>query len=174
MHCYRTGTDDWFEFVGVQSPGHGPHYAYKIENQKNDHPVMSAVRRQLGSSQRGTLPHRQTVADQPPLWLKLVASKTTNRKPASGRTSTKRTLASFAQRSATTTKRWSSLAISTCSLGASLWAAGRDPEKHFHATDDESGCRDHVRIGECPTQSETDCRVRAEDPDRRESGVSVK
>ncbi len=24
MHCYRTGTDDWFKFVGIQSSGHGP------------------------------------------------------------------------------------------------------------------------------------------------------
>ncbi len=23
MHCYRTGTDKWFEFVGMQSPRHG-------------------------------------------------------------------------------------------------------------------------------------------------------
>jgi len=42
MHCYRTGTVDWFEFVGVQSPGHGPHYAYKIENLKPEHAVMSS------------------------------------------------------------------------------------------------------------------------------------
>lgn len=24
MHCYRTGTDDWFKFVGIQSAAHGP------------------------------------------------------------------------------------------------------------------------------------------------------
>jgi type 1 glutamine amidotransferase len=24
MHCYRTGTDDWFQFVGIQSTSHGP------------------------------------------------------------------------------------------------------------------------------------------------------
>jgi type 1 glutamine amidotransferase len=24
MHCYRTGTDDWFQFVGIQSASHGP------------------------------------------------------------------------------------------------------------------------------------------------------
>jgi len=40
MHCYRTGTDKWFEFCGVQSPGHGPHYAYTVENKKSDHPIM--------------------------------------------------------------------------------------------------------------------------------------
>jgi type 1 glutamine amidotransferase len=24
MHCYRTGTDDWFKFIGIQSSAHGP------------------------------------------------------------------------------------------------------------------------------------------------------
>lgn len=24
MHCYRTGRDDWFQFVGIHSTGHGP------------------------------------------------------------------------------------------------------------------------------------------------------
>ncbi|MCA9153914.1 MAG: ThuA domain-containing protein [Planctomycetales bacterium] len=24
MHCYRTGTDMWFEYIGLQSSGHGP------------------------------------------------------------------------------------------------------------------------------------------------------
>ena len=24
MHCYRTGTDDWFQFIGIQSASHGP------------------------------------------------------------------------------------------------------------------------------------------------------
>ncbi|MGV2340250.1 MAG UNVERIFIED_CONTAM: ThuA domain-containing protein [Planctomycetaceae bacterium] len=40
MHCYRVGDDRWFEFCGVQSPGHGPHYAYTIENLKPEHPIM--------------------------------------------------------------------------------------------------------------------------------------
>jgi type 1 glutamine amidotransferase len=40
MHCYRTGTDQWFEFVGMQSPGHGPHYAFTVENLKPEHPIM--------------------------------------------------------------------------------------------------------------------------------------
>jgi len=42
MHCYRVGDDRWFEFCGVQSPGHGPHYSYTINNQKPDHPIMAA------------------------------------------------------------------------------------------------------------------------------------
>ena len=41
MHCYRVGDDRWFEFCGVQSPGHGPHYSYTINNQQPDHPIMA-------------------------------------------------------------------------------------------------------------------------------------
>ncbi|MCO6455789.1 MAG: discoidin domain-containing protein [Pirellulaceae bacterium] len=40
MHSYRVGTDQWFEFVGLQSPGHGPHYAYTVENLAAEHPIM--------------------------------------------------------------------------------------------------------------------------------------
>ena len=41
MHCYRVGDDRWFEFCGVQSPGHGPHYSYTIENLQPEHPIMA-------------------------------------------------------------------------------------------------------------------------------------
>ena len=40
MHCYRTGTDKWFEFTGVQSPNHGPHYGYTVKNLQKNHPIM--------------------------------------------------------------------------------------------------------------------------------------
>ncbi|MGZ0166956.1 MAG: DUF7133 domain-containing protein [Planctomycetales bacterium] len=40
MHCYRTGDNQWFDFVGMQSPGHGPHYSYTVDNVKPDHPIM--------------------------------------------------------------------------------------------------------------------------------------
>jgi putative membrane-bound dehydrogenase-like protein len=40
MHSYRTGSDAWFEFCGIQSPGHGPHYAYDVLNIAPEHPVM--------------------------------------------------------------------------------------------------------------------------------------
>ena len=40
MHCYRTGDDRWFEFVGMQSPGHGAHYTFDAQNVKPDHPIM--------------------------------------------------------------------------------------------------------------------------------------
>ena len=46
MHCYRTGSNDWFEFVGVQSPGHGPHYSYTVKNVNEKHPIMSAFGKQ--------------------------------------------------------------------------------------------------------------------------------
>lgn len=41
MHCYRVGDDRWFEFVGMQSPGHGAHYSYTAENLQPDHPIMA-------------------------------------------------------------------------------------------------------------------------------------
>lgn len=48
--------DRWFEFCGVQSPGHGPHYSYTINNQKPDHPFLH-VRQSLW---HGLLPtHRR-------------------------------------------------------------------------------------------------------------------
>ncbi|XZE55630.1 DUF7133 domain-containing protein [Planctomycetaceae bacterium SH139] len=40
MHCYRVGSDAWFEFCGVRSPGHGPHYPFRVENIAPEHPVM--------------------------------------------------------------------------------------------------------------------------------------
>jgi type 1 glutamine amidotransferase len=41
MHCYRTGTEKWFEFVGVQSPNHGRQFPFNVENLKADHPIMA-------------------------------------------------------------------------------------------------------------------------------------
>lgn len=40
MHCYRTGDNRWFEFVGLKSPGHGPHYSYTADNLQPQHPIM--------------------------------------------------------------------------------------------------------------------------------------
>lgn len=40
MHCYRVEDDRWFRFVGLQSPGHGPHYSYTAENLQPEHPIM--------------------------------------------------------------------------------------------------------------------------------------
>jgi type 1 glutamine amidotransferase len=39
MHCYRTGTDDWFKFVGIQSSAHGPQEPIKIHFLDEQHPI---------------------------------------------------------------------------------------------------------------------------------------
>ena len=43
MHCYRVKDDRWFRFVGLQSPGHGPHYPYTAEVRLPDHPIMAGM-----------------------------------------------------------------------------------------------------------------------------------
>jgi type 1 glutamine amidotransferase len=39
MHCYRTGTDDWFQFVGIQSTSHGPQEPIAISFTDHSHPI---------------------------------------------------------------------------------------------------------------------------------------
>lgn len=41
MHCYRVGNDDWFEFCGVTSRGHGPHYPHEVRNVRAADPIMA-------------------------------------------------------------------------------------------------------------------------------------
>lgn len=43
MHCYRVGTDDWFQFVGIQSSGHGPQKPIDITFVDRDHPVTKPL-----------------------------------------------------------------------------------------------------------------------------------
>lgn len=43
MHCYRTGTNDWFEFVGLQSTGHGPQQPIEVSYLDRDHPVSKPL-----------------------------------------------------------------------------------------------------------------------------------
>jgi len=40
MHCYRDGTDQWFEFCGVTSRRHGAHYPHEVLNRDATHPIM--------------------------------------------------------------------------------------------------------------------------------------
>lgn len=37
MHCYRTGTDDWFKFLGLQSSGHGAQRPIEVSFLPQDH-----------------------------------------------------------------------------------------------------------------------------------------
>ncbi|RLS57465.1 MAG: heme-binding protein [Planctomycetota bacterium] len=41
MHCYRDGTDDWFQFCGVTSRRHGAHYPHEVLNVDSSHPIMA-------------------------------------------------------------------------------------------------------------------------------------
>ena len=43
MHCYRTGTDDWFQFVGLQSTGHGPQQPIEITFNDPAHPIAKGL-----------------------------------------------------------------------------------------------------------------------------------
>jgi putative membrane-bound dehydrogenase-like protein len=40
MHCYRTGSDEWFKFCGVTSRRHGAAYPHAVFNREATHPVM--------------------------------------------------------------------------------------------------------------------------------------
>ena len=56
MHCYRTGTDGWFRFCGMQSPGHGPRYAFTVEPLIADHPITHGLGK-AWNTPRGELYH---------------------------------------------------------------------------------------------------------------------
>ncbi|MCE9606859.1 MAG: discoidin domain-containing protein [Planctomycetia bacterium] len=43
MHCYRSGTDEWFKFCGVHSTGHGPQEPISITNVDAAHPSLKAT-----------------------------------------------------------------------------------------------------------------------------------
>jgi putative membrane-bound dehydrogenase-like protein len=43
MHCYRTGKDDWFQFVGIHSTGHGPQKPIDITFLDRSHPVTKGL-----------------------------------------------------------------------------------------------------------------------------------
>jgi type 1 glutamine amidotransferase len=44
MHCYRTGTPDWFEFCGIQSAAHGPQKPIAITFIAPDHPIIKPLK----------------------------------------------------------------------------------------------------------------------------------
>ncbi|MCA8999677.1 MAG: discoidin domain-containing protein, partial [Planctomycetaceae bacterium] len=62
MHCYRVGDDRWFEFVGLRSPGHGPHYSYSAINLKPDHPIMQGFG-EMFLAPKGELYHTVEIFD---------------------------------------------------------------------------------------------------------------
>ena len=43
MHSYRTGNDDWFKFVGIQSSRHGPKKPIDVTYVERSHPVAKPL-----------------------------------------------------------------------------------------------------------------------------------
>jgi type 1 glutamine amidotransferase len=43
MHCYRTGTDDWFLFCGIQSASHGPQKPIEVKFVNAEHPITKGL-----------------------------------------------------------------------------------------------------------------------------------
>lgn len=43
MHSYRTGTDDWFQFCGIQSTSHGPQKPIEVKFVNPDHPATKGL-----------------------------------------------------------------------------------------------------------------------------------
>ncbi|MSU19895.1 MAG: hypothetical protein EXS30_00695 [Pedosphaera sp.] len=43
MHCYRTGTDDWFKFIGIQSSAHGPQKPIAIHFTDKEHQITRGL-----------------------------------------------------------------------------------------------------------------------------------
>ncbi len=43
MHCYRSGTDEWFKFCGIQSSGHGPQVPIALTNLDDQHPITNGA-----------------------------------------------------------------------------------------------------------------------------------
>jgi type 1 glutamine amidotransferase len=43
MHSYRTGTDDWFKFIGIQSSSHGPQKPIAIHFVDKEHAVTRGL-----------------------------------------------------------------------------------------------------------------------------------
>lgn len=43
MHSYRTGKGDWFEFIGIESTGHGPQLPISISYLDKNHPITKGL-----------------------------------------------------------------------------------------------------------------------------------
>jgi putative membrane-bound dehydrogenase-like protein len=129
MHCYRVDDDRWFEFCGVQSPGHGPHYSYTINNEKPDHPIMASFGERFVVP-KGELYHAAKVFDTAtPL---AIAKRQDNSEPQvciwTNDYHGTRVFATTVGHYSETMVEPTYLDMMTRGL---LWAVGRDPEKDF-------------------------------------------
>ncbi len=129
MHCYRVGDDRWFEFCGVQSPGHGPHYSYAIDNLQPANPIMAGFGERFVVP-KGELYHAAKVFETAtPL---ATARRQDNNEPqVCIWTNNYRGTKVFA----TTVGHYSETMAEPVYLDmltrGMLWATGRDPDQHF-------------------------------------------
>lgn len=138
MHCYRTGDDRWFDFVGLRSPGHGPHYSYKAENLEPEHPIMKDFGPAFVAP-KGELYHAVEVFDTAtPLaqanrqsdGMPQVCVWTNNYNGTTDHEGTRVFGCTIGHYNETMVEP-KYLDMMTRGL---LWAVGRDPEKHFTPT----------------------------------------
>ena len=130
MHCYRVKDDRWFRFVGLQSPGHGPHYAYTAEVAMPDHPIMAGMGKSFEVF-KGELYHAEKVF--PSATPLAQAKRRSDGKPQvcvwtndyHGTKVFATTMGHYNE----TMAQPKYLDMMTKGL---LWAVGRDPESDFH------------------------------------------
>ncbi len=129
MHSYRTGDDRWFEFCGVQSPGHGPHYSYQINSVQPEHPIMAGFGDRFVVP-RGELYHSVRVFDSATP-LAVAKRRDTNDPQVCVWTNDYHGTRVFA----TTVGHYNETMVETTWLDmltrGILWAVGRDVETHF-------------------------------------------
>ena len=133
MHCYRTGTDGWFRFCGMQSPGHGAKYAFTVEPLIADHPITHGLGK-AWNTPRGELYHSLKLFDTAtPL---AHAKRRGDGKPQvcvwTNRYHDARVFATTIGHHNETMVEPTYLDMLTRGL---LWACSRDPRKDFRATD---------------------------------------
>ncbi|WP_153558098.1 PVC-type heme-binding CxxCH protein [Roseimaritima sediminicola] len=136
MHCYRVGDDRWFDFVGLRSPGHGPHYSFIVDNLRPDHPIMAGVGDSFVAG-KGELYHTVEVFDSAtPL---AHAKRNKDGEPQvcvwTNDYHGTRVFATTIGHYNETMAQPNYLDMVTRGL---LWAVGRDPAEHFKATDAET------------------------------------
>ena len=133
MHCYRTGTDGWFRFCGMQSPGHGPRYAFAVEPLVANHPITRGLGKEW-QTPKGELYHSIKLFDTAtPL---AHAKRRGDGKPQicvwTNRYHDARVFATTIGHHNETMVEPTYLDMLTRGL---LWAVGRDPRKDFRITD---------------------------------------
>ena len=135
MHCYRVGDNQWFDFVGMQSPGHGPHYSYTVDNIKPDHPIMKGFGEKFVAP-KGELYHSIRLFDTATALGQ--ANRQGDNKPQTcvwtNQYGKGRVFATTIGHYNETMVEKQYLDLVTRGL---LWACGKDVEKHFTATSEK-------------------------------------